>query len=173
MTTQNLKLFLPLEEWYENIFSKLKFPKIKLDNNLTHKSIPLYDIPKTTMNDGHVGLYGWEIVIQQTKTILENIIQDVVIPNMQMIYYPNNGYMNWHTNSNNPAKRIYLVRSTDNPKSRMKFKDRIIEDKPMWSVNIFDVKKDTWHCVDAKTERLSLGFQYKGNKTTKELKIKI
>ena len=163
MLTQNPKLFEPLENWYQTVFPNLNLSNVKVDNNLTSLPIPPQDVIQAEKDDGYMGLYGWKIVIQETKAILEDMLQDKVIPNMQLIYYPKNGYMNWHTNSNNPSTRIYIVRSTGNPKSCMKFKDKIIYDKPLWSVNIFDVGKDSWHCVDAKTERLSLGFHYNGN----------
>ena len=94
---------------------------VKVDNNLTSLPIPSQDVIQAEKDDGYMGLYGWKIGIQQTKTILEDMLQNKVIPNMQLIYYPKNGYMNWHTNSNNPSTRIYLVRSTENPKSYMKF----------------------------------------------------
>lgn len=167
------KLYSVLENWHNNVFVKLKFSNIKIDNNLTHQKIPTHNITRTTINDGHIGLYGWEHIIQQTKNILEHIIQDKVIPNMQLIYYPTNGYMNWHTNSNNPSTRIYLVRASENPSSKIKFKNKIIKDKPFWSFNIFKIKDKTWHCIDAKTERLSLGFHYKGKQSINELTKKI
>lgn len=170
MPTQNHKLFKPLENWYKNIFINLKFSKIKIDNNKTNSAIPSHDIPQTKIDDGHLALYGWKIVIQETRKILEDLIEDVVTPNMQIIYYPSNGYMNWHTNSNNQSIRIYLVRSTMQPESKMKFKNKIIDDKPLWSYNIFKITQDTWHCIDAKTERLSLGFHYKGNQDMHQLK---
>jgi hypothetical protein len=163
-------LYSVLENWYNNVFVKLKFSKIKTDNNLTHQKIPKYNIAKTTINDGHIGLYGWKHIIQQTKTIVEDIIQDQVIPNMQLIYYPKNGYMNWHTNSDNPSTRIYLVKAEQNPLSEMRFENKIIKDNPLWSFNIFKIEDKTWHCVNALTPRLSLGFHYQGNKTIKELK---
>jgi len=170
---QKNELYSVLEDWHKTIFPQLNLRNINVDNNLTHEDIPLHDIAKTKVNDGHKGLYGWKHIIQQTKVILEDLIQDVVIPNMQLVYYPPNGYMNWHTNSNNPSTRIYLVRSTDTPESKMKFKDKVIEDKPFWSFNIFEVGKNTWHCIDAKTERLSLGFHYKGNQSISDIEQKL
>ena len=64
MPIQNHKLFEPLENWYKNIFTNLKFSKIKIDNNKTNSAIPLHDIPQTKTDDGHIALYGWKIVIQ-------------------------------------------------------------------------------------------------------------
>ena len=68
------KLYSVLENWHNNVFVKLKFSNIKIDNNLTHQKIPTHNITRTTINDGHIGLYGWEHIIQQTKNILEHIL---------------------------------------------------------------------------------------------------
>ena len=90
MLTQNPKLFEPLENWYQTVFSNLKLSNVKVDNNLTSLPIPSQDVIQAEKDDGYMGLYGWKIVIQETKTILENLLQDKVIPNMQLIYYPKN-----------------------------------------------------------------------------------
>ena len=170
LKTQTLNNLLGYaENWYQQFFKQIKLPKIKIDNNQINKGIPNTDIPMSVRNDGWFPLYGFEIFINKFKLFLEQELDTQITPNMQLIYYPKNGYMNWHTNSNNPSTRIYLVRAIENPLSEMEFQDKIIKDRPLWSFNSFKIENKTWHCVNAKTERLSLGFQYKGNKTIQQL----
>jgi hypothetical protein len=158
-----------LENWYQKFFSQIKIPKIKIDNNQTSNSIPNKDITMSERNDGWFAVYGFEHIIKQVKNFLENRIKETLTPNMQFIYYPKNGYMNWHTNSNNPSTRIYLVRAEENPLSEMRFENKIVKDKPLWSFNVFKIEDKTWHCVNALTPRLSLGFHYQGNKSINKI----
>lgn len=166
-------LFDYTENWYQQFFKQIKLPKIKTDNNQIDKGIPNKDIPKVGNNDGWYPFYGYEIFINKVKNYLEQILEAKITPNMQLIYYPKNGYMNWHTNSDNPCTRIYLVRAEENPLSEMRFKNKIIKDKSLWSFNVFKIKDKTWHCVNALTPRLSLGFHYKGNLNIKQIGEKL
>lgn len=166
-------LFDYTENWYQQYFKQIKLSTIKLDNNQIDKGIPNKDIPKVGNNDGWYAFYGYKIFINKVKNYLEQILEAKLTPNMQLIYYPKNGYMNWHTNSDNPCTRIYLVRAEKNPLSEMRFENKIIKDKPLWSFNVFKIEDKTWHCVNALTPRLTLGFHYKGNLTTKQIGEKL
>ncbi|BAQ86093.1 hypothetical protein [uncultured Mediterranean phage uvMED] len=168
--TQTLNnLFDYTENWYQQYFKQIKEPTIKIDNNQIDKGIPNKDIPKVGNNDGWYSFDGYKIFINKVKLFLEDRLDTKIIPNFNLVYYPKNGYMNWHTNSDNPCTRIYLVRAEENPLSEMRFENRIIKDDPLWSFNVFKIEDKTWHCVNALTPRLSLGFHYQGNKSINKI----
>ena len=67
--------FEPLENWYQTVFPNLNLSNVKVDNNLTSLPIPPQDVIQAEKDDGYMGLYGWKIVIQETKAILERLIE--------------------------------------------------------------------------------------------------
>jgi hypothetical protein len=81
-------------------------------------------------------------------------------------WYPNKGYMDWHTNEDNTGYRIYIVYS-ENGDSFFRYMDPLTEeiitsyDNPGWNMRSFKVggyNKPLWHCVLSNTDRISLGF---------------
>ena len=80
-----------------------------------------------------------------------------------------NGYMGWHTNSDTPGDRWYLVYNTEEDSSFFRYIDpntnkMITKWEPKgWSINRFripdDVNNPFWHCVGSYTNRLSIGFR--------------
>lgn len=74
-----------------------------------------------------------------------------------MYYYPSGGGMGWHTNSDKPGWRAYVVRVPENARSYFKTIEGIIPDKN-GHANLFKTGPDSWHCVDALTERWSFGI---------------
>ena len=62
MLTQNPKLFEPLENWYQTVFSNLKLSNVKVDNNLTSLPIPSQDVIQAEKDDGYMGLYGLSLI---------------------------------------------------------------------------------------------------------------
>ena len=78
-----------------------------------------------------------------------------------------NGYMGWHTNSNNPGKRWYFIYNTDDNSSFMRFinpknEKMTTQYEPKgWSLNHFEIgnrKNPLWHCLYTKTQRFSIGI---------------
>lgn len=81
------------------------------------------------------------------------------------IWYPKNGYMGWHTNSNNKGYRMYCTHARENNKSFFRYRDpesgEIITswDKEGWNFRIFLIsEKHLWHCVYSETDRFSIGY---------------
>jgi hypothetical protein len=77
------------------------------------------------------------------------------------IWYPPGGFMDWHTNSNNPGKRLYVSWS-ETGEGGMKWlnENNIIvddPDKPGWNVRIFDTPQ--WHMVYTDCWRFSIGWK--------------
>jgi|TARA_B110000495_G_C22958532_1_gene561765 hypothetical protein len=79
-----------------------------------------------------------------------------------------NGFMGWHTNSDAPGDRWYLVYNTDENSSFFRYIDPNTEEmitkwEPKgWSLNHFrlgDNNKPLWHCVYTKSDRFSFGIK--------------
>lgn len=76
------------------------------------------------------------------------------------IWYPPGGFMDWHTNSNNPGKRLYVAWSETGDSGMKWFRDGVViedPDQPGWNVRIFDTPK--WHMVYANCWRFSVGWK--------------
>ena len=82
-------------------------------------------------------------------------------------WYPDGGYMGWHTNSDTPGKRVYLNYSFEDKKSFFRYIDEDGQMKTSWdqkgfTMRVFDIG-DThdrlWHSVYSETDRLSFGFR--------------
>lgn len=80
-----------------------------------------------------------------------------------IIYYPPEGGMGWHTNAkSNGCRRVYCAWS-ENGNSGMnwynKTEDKLEIDKDDigWNIRIFEIPQ--WHCVWAKCNRISFGFE--------------
>lgn len=72
-------------------------------------------------------------------------------------YYPPSGGIGWHTNSNTPGFRAYVVRAPGGV-SFMKTADGLFPDRNA-HVNVFGIADGgAWHCVGAHTERWSIGL---------------
>ncbi len=84
-----------------------------------------------------------------------------------IFWYPPTGYCGWHTNSNNPGERIYVVWNEEDDKSFLRYKDfetgEIVTkwEKKGWSVNRFTIPKSYpfWHCIGSYTNRVAFGFR--------------
>lgn len=105
-----------------------------------------------------------------TKTCkLIHIVQELY-PNNDItpsgsFYYPETGYMGWHTNSNDPCKRLYITHSDGESffKYRTNEGEIITEyDDEGLSVREFiipDTDEQLWHCVGSNCNRFSFGFK--------------
>ena len=81
-------------------------------------------------------------------------------------YYPKNGYMSWHTNSDKPEKHVYITYVDEPNKSffRSYVDGKIITDwdSKKLTVRVFDVVNKEplyWHCVYSDCNRYSFGFR--------------
>lgn len=81
-------------------------------------------------------------------------------------YYPETGYMGWHTNSNEPHKRVYIVYALEDKKSFFRYyqKDSMVTDYDNKGLNVREFKATDqrpffWHCVGSECDRYSFGFK--------------
>jgi hypothetical protein len=105
-------------------------------------------------------------VIHQLETILTTSMQQI----RGNFFYPEGGYMGWHTNSDLPGTRVYMSYAEQENQSYFKYvnDDSIIisPDVKGWTVRKFVVGNtdDTrlWHCISAHgCRRISFGFLFK------------
>jgi hypothetical protein len=79
-------------------------------------------------------------------------------------WYPKNGYMGWHTNSNNKGFRLYCSYVAEANKSFFRYFENgeIVTswDKEGWNFRIFNVNHLFWHCVYSETDRFSIGYAF-------------
>jgi hypothetical protein len=76
------------------------------------------------------------------------------------IWYPPGGFMDWHTNSDNPGKRLYASWSETGDSGMRWFRDgEVVDDpdQPGWNVRIFNTPQ--WHMVYANCWRFSVGWK--------------
>jgi len=117
------------------------------------------------------------MVYLKETPLTENIktqIQSLINTNKKIeaqtgaFWYPDNGYMSWHTNENHTGFRIYCAYSFKEKSSYFKYRDpetkEIVTcwDDFGWNVRVFKVgrtpKDRLWHCVHSDTDRISIGF---------------
>ena len=81
-----------------------------------------------------------------------------------LFHYPPNGFCGWHTNSDYPGQRLYLVWVEEDNKSFFRYEENgeIITkwENKGWQINRFTAgKPEYWHCVGSYTNRVSIGFR--------------
>lgn len=71
-------------------------------------------------------------------------------------WYPDKGFISWHTNSDVPGRRCYAIHNFG---SGSYFKtEKGIEMEPAgWTIRVFETP--IWHCVYANCERIAFGFR--------------
>jgi hypothetical protein len=81
-------------------------------------------------------------------------------------YYPKDGFMSWHTNSDKPEKHVYITYVDEPGKSffRSYVNDEIITDydKENLTIRVFDIVNTRpyyWHSVYSDCNRYSFGFR--------------
>ena len=80
-------------------------------------------------------------------------------------WYPNGGYMGWHTNRGLPGWRLYMNHAEEPGKSFIRYRDpetgEIVTswDRP-WQFRLFriDPKRPFWHAIYSETDRYSFGY---------------
>ena len=94
---------------------------------------------------------------RQQRSIAGFVPADVRV--RAVYYYPEGGGLDWHTNSALPGWRVYVPLVTNVPRSGTRTESGWFPDKP-GCANMFQITnwRDSWHCVEAHTARLSVGI---------------
>jgi hypothetical protein len=133
---------------------------------LTKDALPEFD--DGTHRDQNMVSFASLGVSQKIQPILQRYFKDNVVRTSGFFHYPETGYMGWHTNSDNPCKRLYITWTKEGNKSFFRYleNDTIITDydDTGYTVRMFDVTAQEpymWHCVGSETDRISMGFAIK------------
>ena len=147
---------------------------VKLDlNELTRIKNEHTDLPTARILENNSNRYTYRRhphQIYKLMTEVSKIMGGFAVPT-GLYYYPPGGACGWHTNSNNPGERYYLVWTKESGKSFFRYydneKDEIVTqyDKKGWALKKFKVcdKNLLWHCVGSDTTRISIGFKLNNN----------
>ena len=103
---------------------------------------------------------------KEIKKLMKELFPDLDIYCSGTFFYPNSGYMSWHTNQDMPTDRLYITYSSEQGKSFFRYyKDGKVftdyDDKGL-TVRRFTAtgtKPYFWHCVGSSCDRVSIGFQ--------------
>ena len=100
------------------------------------------------------------------KSDIEKLYPNKTIIKSGSFYYPKNGFMSWHTNSDAPHKRIYITWSSEENKSFFRYYDgeKVITDYDNKGITIrifesSETKPYFWHCVGSECDRVSFGYR--------------
>ena len=101
--------------------------------------------------------------------ILKEVYPSNFISMSGSFYYPDTGHMGWHTNYQDPCKRLYIVYADMANRSFFRYQEKrkIITDFDDQGLTIreFDIpgtKPYFWHCVGSTCNRFSFGFRIEG-----------
>jgi len=106
-------------------------------------------------------------ITQKLIHVIERIYPQKTVFSSGFFLYPNTGYMGWHTNSNEPGKRLYITYVDKDKKSFFRYKDpvsrKIITDYDdlgftFREFTVCDKPPYLWHCVGSMCNRYSFGF---------------
>tara|TARA_Y100001972_G_C7594759_1_gene298105 strand:- start:217 stop:786 length:570 start_codon:yes stop_codon:yes gene_type:complete len=129
---------------------------------------------RTNTAEGKTNLKNFsEYLIEADSTIEEDLLKilEEIYPSTSIsmsgsFYYPDTGYMGWHTNYQEPCKRLYMVYADMANRSFFRYQEKrkIItdfDDKGL-TIREFDIsgtKPYFWHCVGSTCNRFSFGFR--------------
>jgi len=128
----------------------------------------------TNTADGKTNLKDFSGYLERTHlnvekdliNILKGIYPSTSISMSGSFYYPDTGYMGWHTNYQEPCKRLYIVYADMAGRSFFRYQEKrkIITDFDDQGLTIreFDIpgtKPYFWHCVGSTCNRFSFGFR--------------
>ena len=136
-------------------------------NNLSIKSLFSvidYEVPKS--NNNNLSKISVDKPAKKIEKIIKSLFPDLYVVCSGTFYYPNTGYMSWHTNHNHPTDRLYITYASEQEKSFFRYyKDgKIVTDYDDKGITIrrftaTGTKPYFWHCVGSQCDRVSIGFQ--------------
>jgi hypothetical protein len=121
-------------------------------DSLSIKNLPKIDSPQGSKRYCH-GL------IADTKEMVEYLSGR----SSGCKFYPPGGFLQWHTNSNDPGFRVYFVFVKEVGsffRYAHKGQEITLPDEPGWNIRAFPISRKAllWHCVYAARDRYSFGF---------------
>jgi len=153
-----------LKEIKEN--SDAKYYPDWRDNVSTESLLSVIDfeIPKSKNNN--LSRVSVDKPAKQIEKIMKDLFPDLHVACSGTFFYPDTGYMSWHTNHNHPTDRVYITYASEQGKSFFRYyKDgKVITDYDDKGITVrrftaTGTKPYFWHCVGSQCDRVSIGFQ--------------
>ena len=143
---------------------KYNTSKQYLDNNKTSIESKKENYPPVNQ---YLLNFGPELIPNNLFSLVQELYPDEKITVSGHWYYPNEGYIGWHTNCDHPnTKRLYITYASEDKKSFFRYlKDGEIVtcyDNKGITIREFDIPQIPeffWHCVGSECDRYSLGFK--------------
>lgn len=132
-----------------------KLPPEKIEALLSKDAIPVEDLAH--------GKYKY---CHKITARVHDVAEVIEASNRGNKLYPPGGYLQWHTDSDNPGVRVYFTFTAKEGSFFRYFQDgevMTLMDKVGWNVRIFHVNPAHlfWHCVYAASTRYTFGFNCK------------
>jgi hypothetical protein len=148
----------------------LEFAKTIDDGNVNKSAFDIFKnaIPKNSDNIIAGMYYGMHDMKRKEEPFVKEVCNILGADHCtNTAYYTKNGCCDWHTNSNNIGKRVYIIFTTVPGIFRYKdpFTNQFVDDYDFvgWTQREFTVDKENllWHCVYSPAPRFSYGFNIK------------
>ena len=142
--------------------------KYNISEEYLNKCKKLFEINKESVYPVNEYLLGFKenLISNNLLSIIQEIYFDKKVTISGHFYYPNKGYMGWHTNWNQPNKRLYITYASEDKISFFRyFKNGEIVtcyDNKGITIREFDIPEPPnyfWHCVGSECDRYSFGFK--------------
>jgi len=144
-----------------------------MNRSITDIEFDGYPLQTNYCSKLHVLCKPGKSVVDSLAKWIEDTYPDLYLHHISgHFYYPKeNGFMGWHTNSDQPGYRIYLSHCKEGGKSFFRYLDSETHevvttwDDSGWNARIFKTPGNPenyyWHCVYSETDRLSIGMELK------------
>jgi hypothetical protein len=138
--------------------------------NVTKSSFDMwkYSIPSSTEIYKACDTFGTFDMKRKDEPIIKNVCDELnAVHCTNTVYYTANSCIDWHTNSDNEGKRVYILFTSKPGIFRYKHPEtgEIIDDYDNvgWTQREFKVDKTNllWHCVYSPAPRFAYGFNIK------------
>ncbi len=161
-----------IEEIIEPYLSEIKEKSIAKyvpdwEDKLSEESLfSLLDYEVAKGRESNLSKVSVDKPAKEIEKLMKELFPELNIACSGTFFYPNSGYMSWHTNQDMPTDRVYITYSSEQGKSFFRYyKDGKIftdyDDKGL-TVRRFTAtgtKPYFWHCVGSSCDRVSIGFQ--------------
>jgi hypothetical protein len=97
---------------------------------------------------------------------VKNLYPDRKVDKSGAFYYPESGYVSWHTDSEDTCDRLYITWASEENKSFFRYYNgkEVITDLDNQGITMRQFTSNSnkpyfWHCVGSECDRISLGYR--------------
>jgi len=143
-----------VEDWESRISEQSLKDTEADDRPVTHDAVNLVDFSSLG-------------ITQKMTHIIQRLYPNQTVFSSGFFLYPPTGFMEWHTNSNEPGKRLYITYADEDKKSFFRYRDiqtsKIITDYDDKGLTfrefpVYNNPPYLWHAVGSNCNRYSFGY---------------